>query len=266
MAVSDREYNSLLQKYNLAVTQIGEMRDQMATKNRLTAEYEAQCEVVEKHARKLCELILAKDRSEMVLGKAKTWSSYSTDELIAKATAFFVEYVKAHTEKLQKLMAEIERRGDEIESLNELVRLAIMRAIKKSAIKKISAGNVTRNALVKKICHENMFGSYPDPSWVELVVEKLDRAGFINDTMYAKRFVEKALEKEWGEYKIRGSMRERGFKNEDIEKALEELSPDWEGIARAFCEKNTDASREALYRKLNTRGFPASIIISVLGE
>ena len=117
MAVSDREYNSLLQKYNLAVTQIGEMRDQMATKNRLTAEYEAQCEVVEKHARKLCELILAKDRSEMVLGKAKTWSSYSTDELIAKATAFFVEYVKAHTEKLQKLMAEIERRGDEIESL-----------------------------------------------------------------------------------------------------------------------------------------------------
>jgi len=156
--------------------------------------------------------------------------------------------------------------GDEIESPNELVRLAIMRAIKKSAIKKISAGNVTRNALVKKICHENMFGSYPDPSWVELVVEKLDRAGFINDTMYAKRFVEKALEKEWGEYKIRGSMRERGFKNEDIEKALEELSPDWEGIARAFCEKNTDASREALYRKLNTRGFPASIIISVLGE
>ncbi len=156
--------------------------------------------------------------------------------------------------------------GDEIENSDELVRLAVMRAIKKSAVKKISAGNVTRNALVKKICHEKMFGSYPDPSWVELVIEKLDRAGFINDTMYAKRYVEKALEKEWGEYKIRGSMRERGFKNEDIEKAFAELSPDFEGIARAFCEKNSDADRDSLYRKLNTRGFPASIIIKVLGE
>lgn len=156
--------------------------------------------------------------------------------------------------------------GDEIENPDELIRLAVMRAIKKSAIKKISAGNVTRNALVKKICHENMFGSYPDPSWVEFIVEKLDRAGFINDTMYAKRYIEKALEKHWGEYKIRGSMRERGFKNEDIEKALQELNPDWEKIARDFCEKNEDSEREALYRKLNTRGFPASVIINVLGE
>ena len=156
--------------------------------------------------------------------------------------------------------------GDEIENSDELVRLATMRAIKKSAVKKISAGNVTRNALVKKICHERMFGGFPDPAWVELVIEKLDRAGFINDTMYAKRYVEKALEKQWGEYKIRGSMRERGFKNEDIDKALLELQPDFESIARDFCEKNSDSEREALYRKLNTRGFPASIIIKVLGE
>ena len=156
--------------------------------------------------------------------------------------------------------------GEEIENSEELVRLAVMRGIKKSAVKKISAGNVTRSALVKKICHEKICGEYPDPSWVEFVIEKLDRAGFINDTMYAKRYLEKALEKQWGEYKIRGSMRERGFKNEDIDKAFAELSPDFESIARAFCEKNSDADRESLYRKLNTRGFSASTIIKVLGE
>ena len=154
--------------------------------------------------------------------------------------------------------------GDVIDNEDELVNLAVMRGIKKSAVKKISAGNITRNALIRRIMRERMFGIYPSAEQVEFVIDKLDRAGFINDTLYAKRYVEKTLEKQWGEYKIRASMRERGFKSEDIDKALLEADPDWEEMARAFIEANPDTEREAMFRKLQARGFSTSIITSVL--
>ncbi|MBQ9975625.1 MAG: regulatory protein RecX [Clostridia bacterium] len=154
--------------------------------------------------------------------------------------------------------------GDEIRNSEELVQLAVRRQIKKSAVKKISAGNITRNALVRRITREKMFDIYPDRVEVEYVVDKLERAGFINDKSYAARFVENACTKLWGEYKIRSAMRERGFRGEDIDEALYKASPDWEELARAFCGEHPDEERAMLFRKLQARGFSTSVISSVL--
>ena len=154
--------------------------------------------------------------------------------------------------------------GDVIRNSDELVLLALRRQIKKSAVKKISAGNITRNALVRRITRERMFNTYPEKVEVEYVVDKLERAGFINDASYAARFVENACEKLWGEYKIRSSMRERGFKSEDIDKAVADASPDWDTLAREFCKQHPDETKPMLFRKLQARGFPTSVISNVL--
>lgn len=154
--------------------------------------------------------------------------------------------------------------GDEIENSEELIRLAVRRQIKKSAVKKISAGNITRSALIRRITGERMFNVYPEKSEVEYIVDKLDRAGFINDRSYAKRYVEKSCEKLWGEYKIRASMRERGFTAADIDAALEDISPDWTQLARDFVDGCSDSERNTLFRKLQSRGFPTSVIMDVL--
>jgi len=154
--------------------------------------------------------------------------------------------------------------GDEIENPNALIKLAVLRQIKKSAVKKISAGNITRHALVYRITREKMFDIYPDKADVELIVDKLERAGFINDSAYAVRFLEKACEKQWGEYKLRAAMRERGFKSEDIDRALLKVKPDWEKMAREFCQGFEGEEREVLFRKLQSRGFSTAVITDVL--
>lgn len=154
--------------------------------------------------------------------------------------------------------------GDEIENPDALVRLAVLRQIKKSAVKKISAGNITRHLLVYRISCEKMFDVYPDKADVELVVDKLERAGFINDGMYAVRFLEKSCEKLWGEYKIRAAMREKGFKSEDIDRAIQKVNPNWENMAREFCQGFKGEEREVLYRKLQARGFSSAVISDIL--
>jgi regulatory protein len=154
--------------------------------------------------------------------------------------------------------------GDEIGDPDALVTLAVRRQVKKSAVKKIAMGNITRLALIKKLCAEKVYNTFPDRADVEKIVDKLALAGFINDASYARRFVEKCIEKSWGEYKIRASMRERGFEGQDIDTALENCNADWVALARAFAEKEEDTSRESLYRKLSARGFSGEVISCVL--
>lgn len=155
--------------------------------------------------------------------------------------------------------------GDDIEDCEKLIHLAVRREIKKSTVRKISAGNVTKMALVGKICREKMFGIYPNRNEVELIVDKLASAGFINDAAYAARYVERCCDKNWGEFKIRASMREKGFTSEDIEKAIGDADPDWESMASDFLQTLTEEfEREALFRKLQARGFSTSTILNVL--
>lgn len=121
----DREYETLLSQYNILVAKYRDLSEQMRVKTDQMVKYETEHDIIEKHARELCEMILAKNRSEMVLGNNRTWHSFSTDELIAKAKQGFVAYNQEKTEVLNQVMAISERRGQELDSLKDQIARTI---------------------------------------------------------------------------------------------------------------------------------------------
>ena len=158
-------------------------------------------------------------------------------------------------------------KGDEIEDTTLLVTLALRRYIKKKAIRRLSSGDITKKALIMKLCREKAFGAFPEREWVEELVTKLERAGYIDDKGYAKRYLEKCLEKLWGEVKIKGSMHEKGFSHETVDEVLEALSPDFVALAREYIEKNLQGcERDTVFRKLSSRGFLTETIMSALDK
>ena len=122
----DKDYEVLLNKYNMVVAQLKEMQDQMKRKDTAQKQYEKEMDVVMDHARKLCEKILAKNPEEMVLGDARTWHTFSTDELIKKAMKSFDWYVKDRASILSQIMDISEQRGAQIESLKDQISQTIL--------------------------------------------------------------------------------------------------------------------------------------------
>lgn len=157
--------------------------------------------------------------------------------------------------------------GDEIENAELLVTLAIRREIKKKALRRLSAGDVTKLELKRKLTREKVFGNFADSEWIDELLTKLENAGYIDDKGYALRFAQRCLDKFWGEIKIRGTMREKGFSSEHIDSALEQLAPDYVGMAIELIEKRFDnCDRETSYRKLYQRGFTSEAIIEALDK
>lgn len=157
------------------------------------------------------------------------------------------------------------QKGEEIEDTELLVTLACRRYIKKKAIRRLATVDITKKALITKLCREKAFGVYPDKAWVEELIGKLERAGYLNDKGYAKRYAEKCLEKLWGEIKIKGSMYEKGFERETVDEALEELNPDFTALAKEYIEKNLSGQeKEVIWRKLSSRGFLSETISSAI--
>jgi len=117
----DIEYESLLNRYNLQITQIKEMQEQYDSKESAWQAFEAECKVIDKNTRKLCEKILAKDRNQMGLGHSKTWSSFSTKEMVESAEESFKEYVKQNTELIQHIMKIAEDRGRQLDDLKDQI-------------------------------------------------------------------------------------------------------------------------------------------------
>lgn len=166
----------------------------------------------------------------------------------------------------EKLYSEFEK-GDDIPDAEELQALACRRAVKKKAIRRIATGDITKKALITKLCHEKFFGTYPEREWVEEFVTKLERAGYIDDNGYAKRYLEKCLEKLWGEVKVKGSMLEKGFSHETIEQVFEAVSPDFVALAREYVEKNLQGcEKDTVWRKLSSRGFLSDTISNALNK
>ncbi len=156
-------------------------------------------------------------------------------------------------------------KGEEIEDSERLITLACNRYIKKKAIRRLAAGDITKKALITKLCREKAFGAYPDRAWVEELIGKLERAGYLDDKGYAKRYAEKCLEKLWGEVKVKGSMYEKGFERETVDEALESLDPDFVSLAKDYIKKNLDGQeKDVIWRKLSSRGFLSDTISSAL--
>ena len=151
--------------------------------------------------------------------------------------------------------------GEEIEDGELLRTLAAKRDIKKKAIRKISMGDITKKALITKLSREKSYGVTVEKEWIEELVSKLARAGYIDDEGYAKRYLEKCREKLWGEQKVRGSMYDKGFERETVDKALSEAQVDFVKLASEYIEKNlSNEPKDVVWRKLSMRGFLSGTI------
>ena len=155
--------------------------------------------------------------------------------------------------------------GEKIENAELLTALAIRREIKKKAIRRLAASDITKNALKRKLLREKVYGGNADAEWVEELLTKLENAGYIDDKGYAVRFLEKCLDKSWGEMRIRAAMHEKEFRAEHIDEALEKLSPDFVAIAKDYIKEHLDtADRDTVYKKLYQRGFRSDEIIEAI--
>lgn len=115
------EYQKLLNTYNTLVAKTSELEEQYKDSIKAWKQYEQRQDVVNDHARKLCEKILAKDKKEMTLGNAKSWHSYSTDDLILKAMDSFDSYVSDNIKLIQQLFDVAEDRGRKLDALKEQI-------------------------------------------------------------------------------------------------------------------------------------------------
>lgn len=120
---SDREFDTLQNKYNVAIAKAQDLQEQLLTKQKQWEKRDEDFEVVEKVTRELCEDILAKDPKEMVLGADYSWSSIPILELISKAKRVFREYNESRKDIMSKIMDQSELRRQEIESLQEQIVL-----------------------------------------------------------------------------------------------------------------------------------------------
>ena len=156
-------------------------------------------------------------------------------------------------------------KGEEIANSELLITLAIRREIKKKAIRRLAAGDITTRELQRKLLHEKVYGGFADAEWVEELLGKLENAGYIDDNGYALRFMEKSLDKFWGIMRIRAAMREKGFTDEHIDGALEKLSPDFVGMAVEYIEKNfAGCDKNTIYRKMYQRGYTSEEILEAI--
>lgn len=121
MSYSKQDYEKLLSQYNMLVAKYRDLSEQMRVKLEQWAQYEATHDIIEKHARELCEMILAKNKAEMVLGTNRTWNTFTTDEMILKAKDGFIWYAKERTTVLNQVMAIAEERGRKIESMMDQI-------------------------------------------------------------------------------------------------------------------------------------------------
>lgn len=122
---SDREYQMLMDKYNLLVAKYKDLEEKMVTKQNQWSEKIKDTDRVENLARELCEDILAKDKQEMVLGKEYTWNKVEIVELIQKSKRVLGEYCKKRTDLMKHIMDIADERRSKIESLEEQINIMI---------------------------------------------------------------------------------------------------------------------------------------------
>lgn len=102
-------------------THIKELTDEAEKRSKMWAEYSTNCEVVNKLARELCEMILAKDHTQTLSGKTKTWLNMETKEMITTAKESFTKYISDTTKILKDVMRASEQRARENEQLREQI-------------------------------------------------------------------------------------------------------------------------------------------------
>ena len=91
-------YSQLLNQYHTAISKAQNFQDELRKKKEQWAKREKEFGITEKLMRELCEDILAKDGTEMKLGKEYSWSSIPLNKLIKKTGDVFRQYNCSRTE------------------------------------------------------------------------------------------------------------------------------------------------------------------------
>jgi len=110
-----------------------------------------------------------------------------------------------------------------------------------------------------------------DKALVKPVIERLKRAGLLDDARYAKQFVRQRIEiRRQGKFRIARDLRGRGVPDRYIEAALEEASQatDEASVVRQRIARKLKLLRgeiderkiASLYRSLLRAGFPTDVI------
>lgn len=94
----------LQSQYDRAVMARKDLEEQLNTKQRQWQEQEEVYKKVDFFVRKLCEEILVRDPSEIVLGQLYSWDSLPTLELVHKAISGFRSYNEKRTDLMRKLI------------------------------------------------------------------------------------------------------------------------------------------------------------------
>lgn len=115
--MGDENYNSIVNKYNRLVARFRDLEQQSTERQKKWDALEEQYKTNESITRELCELILAKDPKEMVLGSSYSWSKLSIRDLVQKSKIVFEKYNDSRTELLRKIQEQSEERRQTIEGL-----------------------------------------------------------------------------------------------------------------------------------------------------
>jgi regulatory protein len=110
-----------------------------------------------------------------------------------------------------------------------------------------------------------------DKSLVQNVLERLKRAGLIDDARYAKQFARQRTEtRKQGKFRIARDLRGRGIPDRHIEAALEETAKETDegAMVRQRIERKLRSSRgeidekklASMYRSLLRAGFSADVV------
>ena len=118
---NDNSVDGLVAKYNRLVARFRDLEQQATEKQEKWGELEKQFKINESLTRELCELILAKDPSEMRLGKEYSWGKLPTRDIIQKSKSVFASYNDSRTTLLREIQRQSEERRMMIESLQAQV-------------------------------------------------------------------------------------------------------------------------------------------------
>lgn len=108
---------SVINKYNRLCARYRDLEQQSTEKQEKWKELEREFKIAESLTRELCELILAKDPNEMVLGEEYSWGKLSTREIIQRSKTVFANYNESRTQLLRDVQQQSEQRRIEIENL-----------------------------------------------------------------------------------------------------------------------------------------------------
>lgn len=111
----------LQNKLNRSEARCRDMEEQLRIKKQQWEQAESTYKEAEFHCRRLCEEILVRDSSEIVLGKMYSWDSLSTAAMAMKALTSLRRYNAERTDMQRKLLDISEERRLKIDSLLEQI-------------------------------------------------------------------------------------------------------------------------------------------------